>query len=323
MKVISFGEIMLRLAPENNLRLMQESRLQATYGGSEANVAILLAQLGEKSVYVTKLPDNKVADGAVRTLRSFGVDTTFIARGGERMGIYFLERGFSVRDSSVVYDRKGSAIAEASPADFDWNEIMREADFFHFSGITPCLSPALSEITLAALKAARAAGTKVSFDLNYRKNLLGVDEAKKIILPLMDYVDICICNEEHARMIFDIDCGGDTALLARRVSERFSLKTTAVTVRRTVSSSVNEWNAVLFSLGEVCATKKLSLLIADKVGAGDSFAAGLIYALGNGFATQRAVNFAAAACALQHTVDGDFCRTDLAELEALAAKLSV
>ena len=330
MKVITFGEIMLRLAPEGYYRFLQADKYGATYGGGEANVAVSLAGFGIDCVFVTKLPNNDIAEGAVRALRAAGVDTSLITRGGDRIGIYFLEKGASQRPSKVIYDRAHSAIAEAVPADFDWQKIFDGADWFHFTGITPALSDNAAEITLAAAAAAKKAGLKVSCDLNYRKKLWSREKARRVMTELMKYVDIVIANEEDASDVFGITAPGDVTkgevsgkgyvAVAKELISRFGLEYAAITLRGSISASDNRWSAVLVSKdSEVYAAKEYVVHIVDRVGGGDSFGAGLIYGLNNFDDPQQAVEFAAAASCLKQTIEGDFNMVTVDEVTRLAA----
>lgn len=329
MKIVTFGEIMLRLAPEGYLRFLQEPRFQATFGGGEANVAVSVAAFGADAEFVTKLPANDIGDACVRELTSLGVGTRHIARGGGRMGIYYLEKGASVRPSKVIYDRAHSAIAEASASDFDWQSIFAGADAFHFSGITPALSEGVAEITLQAVKAAKKAGVKVSCDLNYRKNLWSTERAEKVMRGLMPYVDVCIGNEEDAEKVFGIRPDGNNITggklnkagyeqVARRLTERFGFEKVACTLRESISASDNNWGAMLYVDGKAYYSKTYPLHIVDRVGGGDSFSAGLVYSLCAGRAPQDALEFAVAASALKQTIEGDFNRVTAAEVERLA-----
>lgn len=330
MRVVALGEIMLRLAPEGYLRFLQEPRFQATFGGGEANVAVSLCNFGNEAVFVTKLPDNDIANAAIRELKGFGVETTFIARGGERMGIYYLEKGASVRASKVVYDRAHSAFAEACAEDFDWDSILEGAQWLHFTGITPALGDNVADITENALKVAKNRGLTVSCDLNYRKKLWSNDRAREVMGGLMKYVDVCICNEQDAADVFGISAKGSDVeggilntegyrQVAKQLADKFGFKCVAITLRESVSASDNNWSAMLYADGKAEFSRKYALRIVDRVGGGDSFGAGLIHALGKGFDKKSALEFAVAASALKHTVEGDYNRVSVAEVEALVA----
>lgn len=328
-KVVTFGEIMLRLAPNGYYRFFQNDQMQATFGGGEANVAVSLANFGLDSVYVTKLPGHAIGQGAVDALRYFGVDTTKIVRGGDRVGIYFLEKGASQRGSVCIYDRNHSAIAEARPEDFDWNAIFEDADWFHFTGITPALGGNLVEICRQACAVAKAKGVKISCDLNYRGKLWTRAEARAAMTDLCQYVDVCISNEEDAKDVFGIEAentdirGGrlDHAAyksVARQLADKFGFEKVAITLRSSISASDNDWAGMLYDGENYCFSRSHHLHIVDRVGGGDSFGAGLIYSLLCGKSSQEAIEFAVAASALKHSIEGDFNRVSVAEVEKLA-----
>lgn len=330
MRVVTFGEIMLRLQPEDHLRLVQCDRLEATFGGAEANVAVSLANFGVDAAFVSKLPAHEVGQSAVNALRRYGVDTSFIVRGGERVGIYFSEKGASQRPGKVIYDRKASSVAEAVSVDFDWDAIFEGADWFHFTGITPALSPSLADIVIKAAKAAKSKGLTVSCDLNYRKKLWSKEEARIVMGEVCKYVDICIANEEDAGDVFGIKSEGSDVEngqlnaegyieVARRLAERFGFMAVAITMRESLSASDNRWGAMLYTADGAEFSRKYSVHIVDRVGGGDSFAAGLIYAMGSGYTAHDAVEFATAASCLKHSVEGDFNLVSLDEVKALAA----
>jgi 2-dehydro-3-deoxygluconokinase len=329
MKTVCFGEIMLRLAPEGYLRFVQADTFEVVYGGGEANVAVSLANYGFDSAYVTKLPDNLIGQSALNALRRFGVDTTKIVRGGPRLGIYYCEKGASQRPSKVIYDRAGSSIALAKREDFDWDAILDGADWFHFTGITPALNPSVAAITLEACKAAKAKGLTVSCDLNYRKKLWTRDEARATMTKLMDYVDVCISNEEDAHDVFGIDAENtdiDSGKLnhegyksvARQLAEKFGFKKVAITLRSSISANDNDWAGLLYDGKDYCFSKSYHMHIVDRVGGGDSFGGGLIYALLSGYSTQDAIEFAVAASCLKHSIQGDYNMVTVDEVKALA-----
>lgn len=329
MKVITFGEIMLRLAPNGYYRFFQDDQLQASFGGGEANVAVSLANFGFDSTYVTKLPKHAIGQAAVNSLRYFGVDTSKIVRGGDRIGIYFLEKGASQRGSVCIYDRAHSAIAESDPADFDWKAIFDGADWFHFTGITPALGGNLVQICKEACIAAKKNGVKVSCDLNYRGKLWTREEAREAMSELCKYVDVCISNEEDAKDVFGIEAentdiyGGKLNAegyksVAKQLMDKFGFEKVAITLRTSISASDNDWAGMLFDGKDYCFSKTYHLHIVDRVGGGDSFGAGLIYSLLNGKTTQESIDFAVAASALKHSVEGDFNRVTVAEVEKLA-----
>ena len=328
MRVVTFGEIMMRLATPGRLRFSQAKDLELTYGGGEANVAVSLANFGLDARFVTRLPANPFGDGAVAVLRAHGVDTSFVARGGERIGIYFLETGASQRASVVVYDRAGSAVSQVAPGGFDWARVFDGAGWFHFTGITPALGPSVAEATAEACRAAKEAGLTVSCDLNYRKKLWTPAQAKETMTGLMEWVDVAIGNEEDAEKVFGIKAegsdveGGHVAAegyeqVARTLAERFDLKSVAITLRESRSADENGWSAMLLHDGKVHVSKKYDINIVDRVGGGDSFAAGLIYGLFTGRVAQEALEFAVAASCLKHSIGGDFNLVSVSEVEAL------
>ena len=328
-RVITFGEIMLRLAPNGYYRFFQDDQLQATFGGGEANVSVSLANFGMDSVYVTKLPEHAIGQAAVNSLRYFGVDTSKIVRGGDRVGIYFLEKGASQRGSVCIYDRAHSAIQEAQPSDFDWDNIFEGADWFHFTGITPALGANLVEICKQACIAAKANGVKISCDLNYRGKLWTRAEAREAMTELCKYVDVCISNEEDAKDVFGIEAentdiyGGKLnkdgyKSVAKQLADKFGFEKVAITLRSSISANDNDWAAMLYDGENYCFSKEYHLHIVDRVGGGDSFGGGLIYALLSGKDSQAAIEFAVAASALKHSIEGDFNRVSVKEVEKLA-----
>ena len=327
-KVITFGEIMLRLAPQGYYRFSQADVLEATYGGGEANVAVSLANFGMDASFVTKLPAHAMGQNAVNSLRYFGVDTSSIVRGGDRIGIYYLEKGASQRPSQVIYDRAHSAIAEAQPEDFNWPEILKGHDWFHFTGITPALNPEVAAITLEALKAAKALGITVSCDLNYRKKLWTQQEANDTMSTLMEYVDVLIANEEDAEKVFGIHADATNVdqgeidhknyiSVAKQLTERFNFKKVAITLRESITANDNIWSTMLYADGTAYFTPRYNMHIVDRVGGGDSFGAGLIYALTHDMSNQDAINFATAASCLKHSIEGDFNRVTVEEVMTL------
>ena len=329
MRVVTFGELMLRLAPENYLRFVQSDRLEATFGGAEANVAVSLASFGEQASFVSKLPAHEIGQSAINSLRRYGVDTSLVVRGGDRVGIYYCEKGASQRPSKVIYDRAGSAIATASPDDFDWNAIFDGADWFHFTGITPALSANLADITLQAVKVAKEKGITVSCDLNFRKKLWSKERANAVMGEICNYVDVCIANEEDAKDVFgiaaentDINSGkldkDGYVSVAEQLTGKFGFKAVAITLRESKSASDNDWSGMLFKNGNAFFSKKYSMHIVDRVGGGDSFGAGLIYSLSNGYDEQSAIEFAVAASCLKHSIEGDYNMVSLEEVKALA-----
>lgn len=329
MRVVTFGELMLRLAPENYLRFVQSDRLEATFGGAEANVAVSLANYGMNACFVSKLPEHEIGQSAVNSLRKYGVDTSYIVRGGERVGIYYCEKGASQRPSKVIYDRKYSSIAMADEGDFDWNNILTGAEWFHFTGITPALSDNMAKITLEAVRTAKKLGLTISCDLNFRKKLWSKEKACEVMSELMQYVDVCIANEEDAKDVFGIEAqntdieGGKLdregyVSVAKQLTERFGFKAVAITLRESISANDNDWSGMLYVAQKAFFSKKYSMHIVDRVGGGDSFGAGLIYALTHDMTGQEAIEFAVAASCLKHSIEGDYNLVSVNEVLSLA-----
>ena len=359
-KIVTFGEIMLRLAPRGYERFLQSPSFEATFGGAEANVAVSLAGFGMDAAFVTKVPQNPIGKASLAELNKFGVDVSFCAQGGDRLGIYYLEKGAGPRPSLCVYDRKHSSIAEAAAADFDFEKILKGAAAFHFTGITPALSKNAAALCLAAVKAARKAGATVFCDLNFRSKLWTKAQAKKNMTELCRYVDVCILNESDASDVFGIKAARSNIKegkldaqgyqdVAAALFERFDFKAVAISQRESYSASDNGWSGLYFerplqakkaaadkkSLAgknraradaspkagapKMFASKKYDLRLVDRVGGGDAFAAGIIYGVLNKLGGQKTVDFAAASGALQQTIEGDFNRVSVAEVERLAA----
>ena len=331
-RVITFGELMLRLAPNGYYRFFQNDQMQATFGGGEANVAVSLANYGLDSVYVTKLPKHAIGQAAVDSLRYFGVDTTKVVRGGDRVGIYFLEKGASQRGSVCIYDRAHSAIAEAAPTDFDWDDIFNGADWFHFTGITPAVSDSAAVLTEKALIAAKKHGVKVSVDLNFRKKLWSSEKAQKVMTNLMQYVDVCIGNEEDAELVLgfkpgntdvtsgELELAGYKSIFEQMV-DKFNFEYCVSSLRVSNSASDNGWSACMYSRDtkEFYHSKEYHIHpIVDRVGGGDSFAAGVICGLLDGKDFKAALEYGVAASALKHTIPGDFNLVSRKEVETLA-----
>ncbi len=331
-KVVTFGEIMMRLAAPGYQRLVQSDSFIVSYGGGEANVAVSLANFGLSSSFVTSLPDNAPGEAALNHLRRFGVNTDFITRRGRRLGIYFLETGASQRPSTVIYDRAGSAVAEAGTGAYEWNDIFRDACWFHFTGITPALSDNAAEAVLEACKAAKKAGVTVSCDLNYRKKLWSKEKACQVMGGLMPYVDVVIANEEDAEKTFgiravfsDVDKGelDETGYreVAKELARRFELKIVTITLRESSSASDNGWSGLLYDSGDDAffRSRHYDIRIVDRVGGGDAFAAGLIFGLLSKWGNQEVVEFAAAASCLKHSIPGDFNMVSVEEVQNLVA----
>ena len=317
-KIITFGEIMLRLSPNGNDRFIQTEEFRIIPGGGEANVAVSLANYGHEACFVTKLPKHEIGQIAVNALRRYGVNTEYITRGGNRIGLYYAETGASMRASKVIYDRANSAIAEADPKDFDFDTIMEGASWFHWSGITPAISDKAAELTKLACDAAKRHGVTVSVDLNFRKKLWTSEKAISVMRPLMKYVDVCIGNEEDAELCLgfkpdaDIESGATDAAgyegIFRQMKEEFGFKYVASTLRESFSASRNGWKALIFNGDDFYQSARYEINpIVDRVGSGDSFSAGLIHGILKYRGDQKAaLDFAVAASALKHTIQGDF-----------------
>lgn len=332
LRTVCFGEIMLRLSPPGFERLLQSPMLVATFGGGEANVAVSLAQFGCESHYVTRLPANAIGDAAMRALRAEGVRVDHVQRGGSRVGIYFAETAASQRASTVLYDRAHSAISELTPGAIRWSDVLAGADWFHWTGITPALGASAAACMREAVEAARDAGVAVSVDLNFRRKLWSERDAQQTMRPLMPLVDLVIANEEDLQAVLGIEVahadviGGSLdadayRLAAERVSSQFGVARVAVTLRESVSASDNGWSAVLFDgrTGQFHQSQRYCVRLVDRIGGGDSFAAGLIYGLATGRNGHDALRFAVAASALKQTIPGDFNRVSVQEVERLAA----
>jgi 2-dehydro-3-deoxygluconokinase len=330
-KVVTFGEIMLRLSPPGFERLFQSPVLSATFGGGEANVAVSLAHFGLESYYVTRLPSHAIGDAAVRALRAEGVRTDFVVRGGERMGIYFAENGASQRASTVIYDRAHSAISQMNPDDVNWQAVFAGGTWFHVTGITPALGERAAASTTKAVDAAKAAGLRVSVDLNFRKKLWSEAAAQKTMRPLMRNVDVVIANEEDMQSVLALQVP-DTDVtrgqlnvagyrqVAEQLSREFGPSVVAITLRESHSASDNGWSGVLWddTAKNFHVSQRYDVRLVDRIGGGDSFAAGLIYALASGRAPEAALRFAVAASALKQTIPGDFNRVSAEEVDRLA-----
>ena len=329
-RIVTFGEIMMRLNPSGYLRFLHAENFEASYAGGEANVAVSLSNFGMNAAFVSKVPTHEIGQCAVNALRHYGVDTENMVRGGARLGLYFVEKGASQRASKVIYDRAGSAIACATKEDFDWDAIFEGADWFHWTGITPALGGQLPEICLEACKAAKNKGVKISCDLNFRKKLWTSQQANEVMSKLMPYVDVCIANEEDAKDVFgieaentDINSGkidhAGYISVAKQLQQRFGCEKVAITLRGSITASDNNWAAMLYDGQQAYFSPTYTVHIVDRVGGGDSFGAGLIYSLLQGKTPQDAVNFAVAASCLKHTIEHDFNLVSVAEVEALAA----
>lgn len=327
-KVVTMGEIMLRLSTPGYERFVQSESFDAIYGGGEANVAVSLANYGFDSYFVTKLPKHEIGQAAVNALRRYGVHDDYIARGGDRVGIYFSETGASMRPSKVIYDRANSAIAEADLSDFDFDEIFKDASWFHISGITPAISKKGAELTKAAMKAAKDNGVMVSIDLNYRKKLWTPEEAQEVMKDLMKYVDVCIGNEEDASLSLgftpkglDVESGkldvSGYEQIFKEMKEEFGFKYIVSSLRKSYSASDNGWSACIYDGENFYQSREYDVRIVDRVGGGDSFASGLICGLLDGKSSKDALEFGVAASALKHTIKGDFNHMSREEVQNL------
>ncbi len=328
-KIITFGEIMMRLNPAGYLRFVQADSFEASYAGGEANVAVSLANYGMNAAFVSKVPTHEIGQCAVNSLRKYGVDTSFMVRGGDRLGIYFVEKGASQRASKVIYDRANSAISKATAKDFDWAAIFDGADWFHFTGITPALGGELPQICLEACKQAKNMGITVSCDLNYRKKLWSNEAAQKVMSQLMPYVDVCIANEEDAKDVFGIEAEGSDIYggklnhegyksVAKQLKDKFGFQKVAITLRTSISANDNDWAGMLYDGEDYYFSKTYHLHIVDRVGGGDSFGGGLIYSLISGKSSKDAIEFAVAASALKHSIEFDYNCVSVDEVEKLA-----
>lgn len=320
MKVVSFGEIMLRLSPDGYYKLFQKPELNTSFCGAEANVAVALSNFGDEAEFVTALPDNDIGRAACRELMRYGVKTDNIVYTGDRLGIFFAEKGASQRPSKVIYDRKNSAIALADSSSFDWEKIFDGADWFHITGITPALSDSLAKISVDAVKAAKKAGLTVSCDINYRSKLWSAQKARPVMTEIMKYVDVCIGNEEDAEIVFGIKAGTTDVTKGQldtdgykkslqTVAETFGCKIVAYSQRKSYSASDNGWSGIIYDdeKKQVYTSAQYDIRITDRIGGGDAFASGLIYALHNNILPANAIETAAAAGCLDQTLEGDFC----------------
>lgn len=328
-KIITLGEIMLRLSPPGCHRFIQSDSFDVIWGGGEANVAVSCANYGHEACFITKLPEHEIGQAAVNALRRYGVNTDYITRGGDRVGIYYCETGASMRPSKVIYDRAHSAIAEADPKDFDFDKIMEGATWFHWSGITPAISDKAAELTKLACEAAKNKGVTVSVDLNFRKKLWSPEKARSVMRPLMKYVDVCIGNEEDAELCLgfkpeaDVEGGNTDAegykKIFQQMRKEFGFKYVASTLRESYSATHNGWKAMIYDGKEFYESKRYDINpIIDRVGGGDAFSGGLIHGLLSYKSQGEALEFAVAASALKQTIPGDFNLVSVSEVEALA-----
>ncbi len=331
-KVLTMGEIMLRLSTPGYGRFVQSQVFDVNYGGGEANVAVSLANYGLSSYFISKLPKHEIGQSALNSLRRFGVGTDYIVRGGDRVGIYFLETGASQRASKVIYDRAGAAVTTLKKNELNWDEVFKDVKWFHWTGITPALGTEVRESLVEACKAAKKNGVTVSADLNYRAKLWTVEEAQSVMVPLMEYVDVCIANEEDAEKSLGFKAASTNVEsgkldekgyfeLAEKLKDKFGFKAVAITLRESFSASHNGWSALLHdekNCKEPYRSKRYDIQIIDRVGGGDSFAGGLIYGLLSKQDSREALEFAVAASCLKQTIPGDFNLVSAAEVEKLA-----
>lgn len=329
MKVITFGEVMMRLVPPRRERFTQAREFEATYGGGECNVAVSLAHFGVDSYFVSAVPANEIGQACVNYIRQWGVDTSHVLRRGSRLGIYFLENGASMRASKVIYDRAASAIAELGPGEVDWDSVFDGKDWYHFTGITPAISAAAAQTTAEAAKAARKAGLTISCDFNYRKNLWGPAEAQATMKPLMEYVDVAIGNEEDAENSLGVKAEGVDVTsgeldpeayrpVVDTLVEQFGFKEVGITLRESQSADFNDWSAIYWDGSETLLGRKYPVNIVDRVGGGDAFAAGIIYGHAQGMSSRETLDFAVASSALAHTFHGDFNLVSASEVMSVA-----
>ena len=328
-KIICLGEIMLRLNPADYLRFLQAESFEASYAGSEASVAVSLSNFGMNAKYVTKLPNNELGQAALNSLRKFGVDTTCIQRDDHRLGIYFVEKGSSQRPSKVIYDRKYSSISLAIPEDFDWDTIFQSGEWFHFSGITPALGDQVAEVCLRACKEAKSRGLRVSCDLNYRNKLWSTEQASEVMTKLMKYVDVLIGNEEDAEKVFGITAGDfskehfqniDIApyiSITKQLADKFNLEYVGLTLRESLSADRNIWSGILYDGKKHYVSNKYDINIVDRLGGGDSFAAGLIFGILSNYESRETIDFAVGASCLKHTMHYDFNLATVDEVKSL------
>jgi 2-dehydro-3-deoxygluconokinase len=327
-KVVTLGEIMLRLSTPDYKRFVQADTFDVTYGGGEANVAAALCNYGLKGTFVSKVPENAIGQSAINHLRRYGVDTEFVARGGKRLGIYFLETGASMRASQVIYDRAGASIADVELSEFDWDKILDGAEWFHTTGITPALSDKATALAETALKSAKQKGITTSIDLNYRKKLWSKEKAREVMTRLCQYVDVCIGNEEDAETTLGFKPEGTDITkgelnlegyksIFKQMKEKFNFKYIASTLRESYSASDNGWSALVYDGNEFYHTRKYDVRIVDRVGSGDSFASGFIFGLVTGMPMKDAAEFGVAASALKHTIPGDLNHATLSDVRDL------
>lgn len=327
-RIVCFGEVMLRLGPEGYYRFHQVDRFVLNYTGAEANAAVALSQFGMETEVVTKLPDHAIAKAAVAELKKFGAGTRFIQFGGERMGVYFIEKGASQRASKVIYDRKNTAISAVRPGEFDWETIFEGASAFLFSGVTAALSDTMPDVLAEACEKAKEKGVKIFCDLNYRKNLWTPEKAQVTMKRLVKYVDVLVGNEEDSEKMLGVKAGAsdvhkgelDTASyvdVAKQLQREYGFEAVGTTLRKSISASDNKWSGMLYTNGTAYLSREYDIRIVDRVGGGDSFTSGLMYAMLNGYDSRKALEFAVAASCLKHSIELDFNLVSVEEITAL------
>jgi 2-dehydro-3-deoxygluconokinase len=327
-KVVGFGDFMVRLSPPGYLRFIQSSSFDINYTGAEANVCVSLSRMGVDTEFVTRLPDNAISESGVAMLRKYNVGTRNIQYGGDRIGVFYLEKGASQRPSRIVYDRKHSAISEAKIGNFDWDEIFKDVSNFHITGITPALGDDMPAVCIEAVKKAKENGVFVSCDLNYRNNMWSKEKAKEVMEEILGSVDLLIANEEDCDKVLGIKAEGSDIVggklnhdgyvdVAKQLCKTYGVKQVGITLRKSISASDNEWGALLYEGGQAYFSRAYPVHIVDRVGGGDSFAAGLLYGVINGFDPQKKIEYAAAASCLKHSIELDFNLSTLKEIELL------
>ncbi len=324
-KIVTFGELLISLTTKGHDRLVQAEEFRARYTGAEANSAVSLAQLGVEAFVVSKVPLHEIGQACLNMLQRYGVRTEYVARGGDRLGLLYMEAGASQRPTKVIYDRAPSSFRQIVPGDFDWNAILDGKNWFHFSGTAPALGPAVVEVLTEGLAAARRLGLTVSCDCNYRSKLWSMEEAGRTLAPLLEQADVLICGKDDPRNIFGIPQAEETPAdqrdrhMAELVRQRFNLSAVAMTFREAVSASMNRYSAMLVRSDGVWRSPQYEIQIVDRVGTGDAFAAGLLFGLISGDEPQRVIDFGAAAACLKHSIPGDFNLVSFAEVEQLLA----
>ena len=326
--VVGFGDFMVRLSPPGYLRFIQSSSFDVNYTGAEANVCVSLSQMGVDTEFVTRIPDNAISESGIAMLRKFNVGTRNIQYGGDRIGVFYLEKGASQRPSRIVYDRKHTAVSETKIGDFDWDSIFKDVTHFHITGITPALGDDMPDVCIDAVKKAKENGLFVSCDLNYRNNMWSKEKAKEVMEEILGFVDLLIANEEDCEKVLGISAAGTDIIggelnpdgyvdVARQVSENYGVKQVGITLRKSISASDNEWGALLYEGGQAYFSRKYPVHIVDRVGGGDSFAAGLIYGDVNNYDPQKKIEYAAASSCLKHSIELDFNLSTVKEIELL------